>query len=180
MQGYVAYGLHPGGRYPAVGEVWYAHLVVAHPGNQCAGGSATHIEWFLPPNTQLAISASNPLFCFWRRHDSWTGFESNGTLLNMACNQNPGIGFRGGYNLEPPGQNYWPFPNYSWMEFLVPMRSTAPVNGQATGALLNPAVGVEAYPQVGAFVTNEIIFRDGFADMTLFLDLCTIPRTNGC
>jgi hypothetical protein len=180
MQGYVGYGLWPGNRTPAVGEVWYAHLVVSHPGNQCVGGSATHIEWFPPPNTTLAISAEDPLFCFWRRHLSWSGSNSIGQLLNQACNQNPGIGFRGGYNLEPPGQNYWPFPNYSWMEFLVPMRSTAPVNGQATGALLNPDIGVESYPQMGVFVNNDVMFRDGFAGKTLYLDLCTIPNTTGC
>jgi hypothetical protein len=84
MQGYLGYGLRPGYRTPAVGEVWYAHVVLSHPGNVCAGGSYTHIEFWPPPNTQLAVSAEDPLFCFWRRHDYWVGSQSHGTVLNMS------------------------------------------------------------------------------------------------
>jgi hypothetical protein len=186
MQGYVGYGLHPGSRTPAVGEIWYAHLVLAHPGNQCAGGSATHVEFYPPPNTQLAVSVDNPLFCFWRRHLSWGGpggSTSFGTLVNVGgnCNQNPGIGPYGGYNLDAinPSQP-WPFPNYSYMEFLVPLRSTAPLNFQNLSALINPAVGVFAQPTVPVVVNNDVLFRDGFGPMNLYLDICTIPNTTGC
>ena len=81
MSAYIGYGLRPGSRTPAVGEVWYAHLVIAHVGVDCAyGGSPTDIHFVPPPNTQLAVSAGDPLFCFWRQHNSWQAGESYGTL----------------------------------------------------------------------------------------------------
>jgi hypothetical protein len=190
MQGYVGYGLWPGDLYPDVGAVWYAHIVISHPGNPCSGGSQTHIEIFPPANTQLAVSAEDPIFCFYRRHDSWgPNFENYGTLFNQggSCKQNPGIGFRGGYSLDAinpnnPSQTIpWPIPSYSWMEFLVPMRSTAPLNGTSNvTALLNPDIGVEAYPTKPVYVTGDVLFRDGFDGLELYLDLCTLPYTNGC
>jgi hypothetical protein len=183
MQAYVGYGLHPGNRTPAVGEVWYAHLVISHPGNVCAGGSATGIHFVPPPNTQLAVSGADPLFCFWRRHDSWQGVESYGTLFNMAgnCNQNPPW-TANGYSLHAinPTQP-WVIPNYSWMEFLIPLRSTAPVSGaDNTWVRLNPDLGVFAYPSVSAIVNNDVMFRDSFDGTWLFLDLCTLSHTAGC
>lgn len=185
MQGYVGYGLRPGGRTPAVGEVWYAHLVLSHPGNVCAGGSATHIEFFPPPNTQLAVSGNSPVFCFWRRHDFWGGGQSFGTVLNMAasCPQNTGTGPWGGYNLDPvsgASRPPWTIPNYSWMEFLVPLRSTQAVNGNNAQALLNPDLGVFGYPNVPVFVNADVMFRDGFDGLQIPLDVCTLPNTSGC
>ncbi len=185
MQGYVGYGLRPGGRTPAVGEVWYAHLVLAHTGNVCAGGSATHLEFFPPPNTALAVSGNSPIFCFWRRHDFWSGSQSVGTVLNMGanCPQNPGTGPWGGYNLDPVSGSSrppWTVPNYSWMEFLVPLRSTQVVNGNAAQALLNPNLGVFSYPNVPVFVNADVLFRDGFDGMQLPLEICTLPNTSGC
>ena len=187
MSAYVGYGLRPGGRTPAVGEVWYAHIVIAHIGVDCAnGGSATGIHFVPPPNTQLAVSAEDPLFCFWRRHDSWVGPDSYGTLFNMGynCNQNPPW-TANGYSLHPintsPNPQIWVIPQYSWMEFLIPLRSTAP-EGAANNlwARINPELGVFAYPSATAFVNNDVLFRDGLEGMNLYLDLCTISHTTGC
>jgi hypothetical protein len=184
MQGYVGFASRmPGRRTPAVGEVYYAHLVLSHPNNNCAGGSATYIEFAPPPNTQLAVSADNPLFCFWRRHDSWSGINSIGTLYNMAgnCNQNPSVGTYGGYNLRPINTSdpVWIVPNYSYMEFLIPLRSFAPLNGQTARGTLNPDVGVVAHATAPVYVNNDVIFRDSFQWMNLYLDIC-IPNTNFC
>jgi hypothetical protein len=185
MSAYVGYGLRPGNRYPAVGEVWYAHVVIAHVGVDCAGGgSPTDIHFVPPPNTQLAVSADDPLFCFWRDHYSWSNGQSYGNLYNMAssCNQNPPWIANKGYSLHAinPTQVWW-IPQYDWMEFLIPLRSTA-TEGASNNlyARINPELGVVAYPSTTAFVTREIIFRDGFDGMTVFLDLCTIPHTGYC
>src|SRR3972149_55579 len=66
------------------------------------------------------------------------------------------------------------------MEFLVPLRSTQAVNGNTAQALLNPDLGVLAYASVPVLVNADVIFRDGFDGLQLFLDICTVPGTSGC
>jgi len=99
-----------------------------------------------------------------------------------SCNQNPPWIANKGYSLHhinPTG--VWTIPQWSWMEFLIPLRSTT-----SEGALdnlyarINPELGVVAYPSTTALVNSNVIFRDGFDPMNLFLDLCTIAHTAYC
>ncbi|MCB1573519.1 MAG: hypothetical protein KDI80_06025, partial [Xanthomonadales bacterium] len=53
VQGYAGFTLVPPNRTPAVGEVFYTHLVLSHPGNPCAG-SAVGIELLLPAGVQTS------------------------------------------------------------------------------------------------------------------------------
>ena len=65
VQAYTGYTLLPPNRTPAVGEVFYTHLIISHPGNPC-GGSVIGLELLLPNGVTPAISAGNPAFCFAR------------------------------------------------------------------------------------------------------------------
>ncbi len=49
----------------AVGEIFYAKLVLGAPGNPCLG-RAVDIQLLLPSGVTTAISAANPVFCFAR------------------------------------------------------------------------------------------------------------------
>src|SRR5688572_9693897 len=62
VSGYTGFTYLPPNRTHSVGEVFYTHLVLAHPGNPCAG-SAVGIEIALPAGVQFATSADNPAFC---------------------------------------------------------------------------------------------------------------------
>lgn len=53
-QAYAGYTLRPPNLTPSVGELFYVHLVMGHPGNPCAG-SAIGIELLLPPGVQTAV-----------------------------------------------------------------------------------------------------------------------------
>jgi hypothetical protein len=102
--------------------------------------------------------------------------------MSSSCNQNPPWDPTKGYSLHhvnPTG--VWTIPQWSWMEFLVPLRSVASEGAfNNLWARINPELGVVAYPSTTAFVKSEIIFRDGMEGMTLYLDLCTIPHTLYC
>ena len=62
-QAYDGFTLRNGTLTPHIGERWYAHVVISHPGDPCSGGSETGIEILLPPSTTFAIDADDPVYC---------------------------------------------------------------------------------------------------------------------
>ncbi|MBS0557890.1 MAG: hypothetical protein JSR27_10805 [Proteobacteria bacterium] len=180
--GYAGFTLIPPNRTPAVGEVFYTHLVLGHPGNPCTG-SAVGIELLLPPGVQTANSANNPAFCF--------SVTASNQLINLdtdvdyGCPQSYPIGLqglavralRGGI-----GGGAWGMARGFKLELLIPLRATQPYNGaNAIAWRVNPDIGVVGYPQVSLYVNNDVIFRSAMEDNLLNLDVCsTNPRPNGC
>ena len=60
---YVGYYANPGAGHPIPNSVYYVHVVLYGLGNACSGIYA-YVDIGLPPNTALAISATNPVYCF--------------------------------------------------------------------------------------------------------------------
>jgi len=119
------YGDIAGGK-PQVGDVYYVEAGWAITGNPCTGGAGVHDELVFPANTHLAISANNPVRC-------WYESPSQGQLHEFGapdCPQNPQTGMEGGYAFDPPGnQGPWPSASGSITEIWVPVKTTAPLNG---------------------------------------------------
>lgn len=76
---WAGYVVDPVAMTPKLGEVVYVHATASNL-NPC-GGETVGFNFFLPPGTQLAISAQNPVQCFY----------GNGTTGGAApnCLQNP-------------------------------------------------------------------------------------------
>jgi len=184
VMGYSGFSYPPPNFTPAVGEVFYAHLVLGHPGNPCTG-SAVGIELILPPGMQTAVSAENPTFCY--------GILPNPNRLH-DMNADPDYGcpttfpqglqglavrpLRGGLG----NSGAWGMAMGFWLEILIPVRATQVQAGnQAIAWRVNPDVGVVGYPQVPVFVNADVIFRNPMEDTLLNLDLCTLnPPPQGC
>lgn len=166
VQSYVGFTLYPGNTTPGLGELYYAHIVIAHPGNPCVGGSAIGVEIILPPATQLAIAPSDPVFCFYR--------NLAGQIVDYAaqCPQLLSQGFEG-YSLARinSGGQPWLLASGTYLEFLVPLRSSAVLIGDAMTARINPEIGVVGRPQVGVYTNSDIVFRNDFSDIELTLDI---------
>lgn len=187
VQGYAGFTLVPPNRTPAVGEIFYAHLVLAHPGNPCAG-SAVGLELLLPPGVQAAASADDPAFCFARTPPN--AQRPFAQLINLG--NDPGYGcpqtFPGGLEglrITPPLGGLggaWGMAAGFYLEILVPLRASLPQPGNTSLRFrVNPDVGVVGYPAVGLLVNNDVLFRAPFEDNQLTLDICTIqPPANGC
>jgi hypothetical protein len=78
----------PLAQLPAVGEIFYAKLVLSHPGNPCAG-SAVGIELLLPAGVTPAMSSANPAFCFARTPPGGT-HPNNYLLIDLGGDVNYG------------------------------------------------------------------------------------------
>lgn len=182
---YAGFTLVPPSFWPAVGEVFYTHLVIAHIGNPCAP-SAVGIELLLPPGVAPAISSYTPVFCL--MIDPITN-----SLIDLATD--PGYGCPQvlppgleGHALIPPlggigGSGAWGMHFGFWLELMVPLRAAAPQPGNGAIAWrVNPDVGVIGYPQVSLYVTGEVIFRDGLETGLLLIDSCGAvqPLPSGC
>lgn len=178
----------PLAQLPAVGEVFYAKLVVSHPGNPCAG-SAVGIEVLLPAGVTPAISPANPLFCFARVPPN--SQHANYLLYNLAAD--PGYGCpqalpQGlqGLALYAPnggaGGGSWGMAAGFYLEFMVPLRAAVPQNGASQIYFrVNPDLGVVGYTNVPLYVNADVIFRSSMEDQSLTLDLCSIaPLAQGC
>ncbi len=187
VQGYAGYTLVPPNRTPAVGEVFYTHLVLSHPGNPCAG-SAVGIEVMLPAGVQTAASASDPAFCFARVPA--TAQRPYPLLINLGSD--PGYGCPQvfpagveGLRVAPPNGGVggaWGMAAGFYLELLVPLRATLPQPGSNSIRFrVNPDVGVVGYPSVGLLVNNDVLFRAPFEDNQLTLDICSFsPLASGC
>lgn len=165
----------PGGLVspPAVGEVFYTHVLVSHPGNPC-GGSVVGLELILPPGIQTAISTKDPVFCF--------GVTANNVLFNYAneptygCPQTLPQGLEGLAVRAPnggAGGGGWAMKQGWWMEIFVPLKSSVPYIGdQKIRWRLNPAIAVVGYLETPVFVDDDVIFRGSQEDMVLPVELC--------
>jgi len=167
--------------YPAVGEVWYAHVVISHPGNPCSGGSATGIEILRPPNTVYAIDADNPVFCAIRNQSQQVHIYYR---QNQGCPQAPGPGG------DADGDAFWAYDGVTpqawiiatgtFLELMIPLRSTTPLTAQTLQFRVNPDLGVFGYPQVGVYVTGDVVFRNDLEYDQIVPDVCTISGTTLC
>ncbi len=187
-QAYTGFALRPPNLTPAVGEVFYTHLVVSHPGNPCAG-SAVGVELLLPPGVVTATSPGNPAFCFASAPPNST--RPYAVLYNLAndpaygCAQvfpqgleglrvaapNGGIG-GGAFGM---GQGFW-------LELLIPLVSTQPqVGNHSIRFRINPDIGVVGYTAVPLVVNDDVIFRTSIEGDVLMLDICQVaPTPHGC
>ena len=179
----------PFSQLPAVGELFYAKLVLSHPGNPCAG-SAVGIEVLLPAGVSPAISADNPLFCFARTPPGGT-HPSSYLLINLAndagygCPQTLPQGLQGLALYAPnggAGGGSWGMAAGFWLEFMVPLRASAPQYGSNSIYFrVNPDIAVVGYTDVPLYVNDDVIFRTPMEDQLLSLDLCSItPIAQGC
>lgn len=179
----------PLAQLPAVGEVFYAKLVLSHPGNPCFG-SAIGIELLLPAGVSTAMSADNPAFCF-ARTPPGGNHPNNYLLINLGtdpdygCPQAFAQGIQGQAILAPnggAGGGSWGMAAGFWLEFLVPLQSSVAQNGaNQIYFRINPDIGVVGYTNVPLYVNSDTIFRSSMEDLELTLDICAVtPTAQGC
>ena len=183
-------GVPPFAKFAAIGEIFYLKLVLSHPGNPCAG-SAVGIELLLPAGVSTAISANNPLFCFARVPPN--NQHNYSIVYNLAidpgygCPQTLYQGFQGLAILAPNGGSgggSWGMFAGSWLEFLVPVKSTVAQNGSNHAYFrINPDIAVVGYTDQPLIVSSDTIFRAPMEDISLTVDLCSPdlgPIPAGC
>ena len=181
--------LIPLAQLPAIGEIFYAKLVLSHPGNPCAG-SAVGIELLLPAGVTTAISADNPVFCFARTPPGGT-HPNNYLLINLGndsgygCPQAFSQGIQGLAIRAPnggAGGGSWGMAAGFWLEFLVPLTSSVAQDGSNQIYFrVNPDIAVVGYTNDALFVNADTIFRSAMEDASLTLDICSLtPTAQGC
>jgi len=179
-QSYAGFSIRNGFYYPAPGEVWYAHVVVSHPGNPCSGGSATGISVQPPSNTTFAIDVDNPVYCAIRNLAQQVKVYNR---QDQACPQFP----------TSTGDGYYIFPFYNgntpqpwliatgtYVELMIPLRSSTGLVGSAMTFRINPDLGVYGYPAVGVQVFGDVIFRADLEFDLITPDICGISGTTLC
>lgn len=180
----------PFSQLPAVGEVFYVKVVLSHPGNPCAG-SAVGLELLLPPGITTAASVANPAFCFARvppnqQHNYYVLYNL-GNDSGYGCPQTFPPGLQGLAIRAPNGGvggGAWGMFAGSWLEILIPLKSSVPQNGaNQISFRVNPDIGVVGYVNVPAYVNSDTIFRSPLDGQVLTLDLCSGdigPIAQGC
>jgi hypothetical protein len=178
----------PFAQFPAPGEIFYAKLVVAHPGNPCFG-SAVGIEILLPAGVTTAMSADFPLFCFSilppnSQHSDYK-LDNLAGDVGYGCPQTLTQGVQGLAIYAPhggAGGGSWGMAAGFWLEFMVPLRASAPQNGSNQIYFrVNPDIGVVGYAGVPLIVNADTIFRTPNEDQNLSLDICGVATTiTGC
>jgi len=186
VQGYTGWTLVPPNRTPAVGEVFYTHLVLSHPGNPCAG-SAVGVELLLPPGVQTAVSAADPAFCFAitppNPNRPFAQLFNLGTDPGYGCPQTFPQGLEGLRVTPPLGGlgGAWGMAQGFFLELLIPLRSSVIQPGNTSIRFrVNPDIGVVGYVSQALLVNNDVLFRSMFEDNQLTLDICTISPAAGC
>jgi hypothetical protein len=106
-------GGYPTGAFPQVGDVYYMHVVVAVVGNPGSGGDMPNIQVQLPDNTELAISSSNPTYCYFI-----------GPSTTPTTCPTPGTG-----TILPIWLGTVPVASYYMFEEQFPVVTTAPLDG---------------------------------------------------
>ncbi|MBN8740267.1 MAG: hypothetical protein BGP24_00945 [Lysobacterales bacterium 69-70] len=183
VSGYAGFTYLPPSRTHAVGEVFYTHLVLGHPGNPCTG-SAVGIEISLPPGVQFANSTDNPAFCFAR--NAQPALINLGTDPDYGCPQTYPVSANG-YRLIAPrggigGSGAWGMAQGFWIEMLIPLVATTPQlgNNQIVWTV-NPSLGQFGQVGVGPQINSDVLFRTSNEDQMLTLTLCTLtPVAAGC
>jgi len=161
--------------WPRVGDVYYVHIVMSTVGGICVGTDGyVEPELTLPPNTQLAISAANPVYCF---AQDTQGHVSQISTANgcPTSPQYPSYSGHGTYSLYstkagvgPYSNNgWWALPTGAFLEFQVPVTSSQPMSGIATNSYVTGFTydqsGEWAGASEGVFVAaDDRIFIDGF------------------
>ena len=158
------------GSTPKVGDVYYARVYWGIVGDPCGGGAYVHDEIFLPAGTQLAISQSNPVKCFYagpKDNFNYHQFTQSG---GDSCPQQATTGMYGGLSFDPAGNGNqdaaWPTAFGAGFMIQVPVKSSTPLNGLETGepcqACLEAGVwmidGVDSpwvNPKVGVYVASN-------------------------
>jgi len=183
--GYTGFSHPPPDFSPAVGEVFYTHLVLGHPGNPCTG-SAVGIELILPAGVEIANSADNPVFCFSMVPNPGNHLINLDTDPDYGCPTSFPPGLQG-YAVRPlrgglGNSGAWGMAMGFYLEILIPVRATQVQSGnQSIAWRVNPDIGVVGYPQVPVFANGDVIFRDQMENNLLNLDLCTLgPTPQGC
>ncbi len=187
VQGYAGYALVPPNRTPAVGEVFYTHIVLSHPGNPCTG-SAVAIELMLPAGVQPAATAADPAFCFARvpatTQRPFPLLINLGNDAGYGCPQVFPVGLEGLRIVPPLGGlgGGWGMAAGFYLELLVPLKASVAQSGSNSIRFrVNPDIGVVGYPSVALLVNSDVLFRTPFEDNQLTLDICTIsPAASGC
>ncbi len=181
VAGYTGFTYLPPNRTHAVGEVFYTHVVLSHPGNPCVG-SAVGLEIALPVGVQIATSAANPAFCFARGSQGPTLYNL-GTDPAYGCPQSFPLSANG-RRVAPPNSSSgtWRMAFGFWIEILIPLTATAPQSGANPIVwTINPAIGQFGQVSVGPQINNDVIFRSPLEDQNLTLALCTVtPVAAGC
>jgi hypothetical protein len=111
------------GAPPHVGDVYYVRAGWAQLVSPCTGGSYVHFELGLPAGSELAISASYPVQC-WYQSPSASTFSR----FTTDCPQAPSLGMYGGATFDPPSGG-WPTAFGSQVQIWVPLKSNQPLNG---------------------------------------------------
>ena len=153
---WVGYWADTTNHLPTVNMVYYVHVVAYTIGNACVGPWG-FFDLGLPANTSLAISAADPVMCYF-----------NGTQYTADCPQTlPASPYNYGfYSIPSPDPSWaWPMPYGAPLEFLVPViSSTALSNATLQAGLwvidgfdspwLNPKYGVTVWNPTppGAFI----------------------------
>ena len=168
-------------KLPAPKEIWYAHVVISHPGDPCSGGSYTDIEIALPPNTAFAISADNPVFCAFRNTSKQVKVSYTQA---QGCPQAPTAGAQVGYYDFPAYSGAtpvpWPISWGTYFELMIPLVSSTPLTAQSLTFRINPDLGVLGYPTEGVFVSSDYIFRTDLENDAVYPDICLIAGTVYC
>ncbi|WP_300616080.1 hypothetical protein [Dokdonella sp.] len=185
VMGYAGFSHPPPDFTPALGEVFYTHVLLGHPGNPCTG-SAVGLELILPPGVQIANSPDNPVFCYSMVPNPSNHLINLDTDPDYGCPTSFPLGLEG-YAVRPlrGGLNHsgaWGMHMGFYLEILVPLRATQVQTGSNKIVWrVNPDVGVVGYPQVPVFANGDVIFRDAMENNLLNLDLCTLtPTPQGC
>ncbi|MEO8010456.1 MAG: hypothetical protein ABI650_02300 [Dokdonella sp.] len=187
VQGYVGWTLVPPNFTPAVGEVFYTHLVLSHPGNPCTG-SAIAIELLLPQGIAIATSVADPAFCFARTPPNpqrpFPLLINLGSDPGYGCPQTFPQGLEG-LRVSPPqggAGGGWGMAAGFFLELLIPLRATSIQSGNTSIRFrVNPDIAVVGYPSVPVLVNTDVVFRAPFEDNLLTLDICTVtPTASGC
>jgi hypothetical protein len=183
--GYTGFSHPPPNFSPAVGEVFYTHLVLGHPGNPCTG-SAVGLELILPAGVEIANSADNPVFCFSMVPNPSNHLINLDTDADYGCPTSFPPGLQG-YAVRPlrgglGNSGAWGMAMGFYLEILIPVRATqVQLGNQSIAWRVNPDIGVVGYPQVPVFANADVIFRDQMENNLLNLDLCTLtPTPQGC
>lgn len=151
---YVGYYANPGAGLPTPNNVYYVHVVLYGLGNACSGMYA-YVDIGLPPNTALAISSTNPVYCY-----------ADG-VLSTGCPQTlpPSTYNAGWFEVPSTASNHtWPLPQGHNWEFQIPVYSTTTLANQNfqsaiwmldgnSSPWLVPSVPIDVYapPTPGAF-----------------------------
>jgi hypothetical protein len=111
---------------PRVGDVYYTRVGWGITGYPCgSGGAYVHVEMNLPANTQLAISPTNKVRCYYHSIHAPDGQYSEFTNDTSSCPQQPQNGVQGGYSFDPAdGSGAWPTASTAAYELWIPVKTT--------------------------------------------------------